>query len=45
MRKQLEPPTPKELHIDQGIQDRADDMGIDWYSYWPDLEKVVIEER
>ncbi len=35
----------KELHVDKGIQEKADDMGIDWYSYWPDLEKVVVEER
>ena len=35
----------KELHVDKGIQDKADDMGIDWYSYWPDLEKVVVKER
>ena len=35
----------KELHVDKGIQDKADDMGIDWYSYWPDLEKIVVEER
>ena len=35
----------KELHVDKAIQEKADDMGIDWYSYWPDLEKVVVEER
>ena len=35
----------RELHVAKAIQDKADDMGIDWYSYWPDLEKVVIEER
>lgn len=34
----------RELHVDKAIQKKADDMGIDWYSYWPDLEKVVVEE-
>ena len=34
----------KELHVDKSIQDKADDMGIDWYNYWPDLETVVIED-
>ena len=35
----------RELHVDEGIQEKADDMGIDWYSYWPDLEVVVVEGR
>ena len=35
----------RELHIGKAIQDKADDMGIDWYDYWPELEKLVIEEK
>ena len=35
----------REFHVDKGIQEKADDMGIDWYSYWPDLEVVVVEGR
>ncbi|MCR5129323.1 MAG: hypothetical protein K6B69_14640 [Lachnospiraceae bacterium] len=35
----------RELHIDKAIQDKAYDMGIDWYNYWPDLETIVIEEN
>ncbi|MBR3515959.1 MAG: hypothetical protein IKO10_06555 [Lachnospiraceae bacterium] len=33
----------KELHVDKAIQDIAENKGIDWYSYWPELETVVIE--
>lgn len=35
----------KELHVDKGIQDIADEKGIDWYTYWPELETVVVEDN
>ena len=34
----------RELHVAKAMQNMADDKGIDWYSYWPELEKVVVEE-
>ena len=33
----------RELHVAKEIQDKADDIGIDWHDYWPDLETIVIE--
>ena len=35
----------RELHVAKAMQDIADEKGIDWYSYWPELEKVVVEEQ
>ncbi|MCR5251108.1 MAG: hypothetical protein K6E50_10930 [Lachnospiraceae bacterium] len=33
----------KVLHVDKAIQDKADAMRVDWFSYWPELEKIVVE--
>ncbi|MCR5210583.1 MAG: hypothetical protein K6C99_10265 [Lachnospiraceae bacterium] len=34
-----------ELHVDKEIQDIANEKGIDWYTYWPELETVVVEDN
>ena len=34
----------KKLNIDQQMQKRAEEEGIDWYACWPDLEEVIVEE-
>lgn len=35
-------PSIKYLKIREDIQKKADEQGIDWYSYWPDLESVEV---
>lgn len=38
----LDIPGIRYLRIDKAIQDKANEMGIDWYEYWPDLEEIEI---
>lgn len=35
-------PNIKYLYINRNIQKAAKKQGIDWYDYWPDLEKIVV---
>ncbi len=35
-------PNIKCLRVSEKIQKVADEAGIDWYEYWPDLEKVEV---
>ena len=35
-------PNIKCLWVSEKIQKKADEAGIDWYEYWPDLEKVEV---
>lgn len=35
-------PNIKYLRVSEKIQKNADEAGIDWYEYWPDLEKVEM---
>ena len=34
----------RELRVNRALQDKADQMGFDWHTYWPDLEKIDIYE-
>lgn len=34
----------KKLEINQQMQKRAEEEGIDWYAYWPDLEEIIVRE-
>ena len=34
----------KKLEINQQMQKRADEEGIDWYACWSDLEEVIVRE-
>ncbi len=34
----------KELHVVRQMQDIAENEGIDWYDYWPELEIFEVEE-
>ena len=34
----------EELHIDESMQKKAEEAGIDWYEIWPDLETIVVEK-
>lgn len=38
----LDIPGIRYLRIDKAIQDKANEIGIDWYDYWPDLEEIEI---
>ena len=38
----LDIPGIRYLRIDKAIQDKANELGIDWYDYWPDLEEIEI---
>ena len=38
----LDIPGIRYLRIYKAIQDKANEMGIDWYEYWPDLEEIEI---
>lgn len=35
-------PNIKYLKVSERVQKKADDQGIDWYDYWPDLESVEV---
>lgn len=32
----------KELYVSEEVQKYAEDAGINWYTYWPDLEKTEV---
>ncbi len=32
----------KELYITEDVQKYAEDAGIDWHTYWPDLETIEV---
>lgn len=34
----------RKLNIGEEMQKKAEEEGIDWYTYWPDLEEVVVRE-
>ena len=35
-------PNIKYLEINESIQEKAEEQGIDWYDYWPDLEYFEV---
>ena len=34
----------RKLNIGEEMQQKAEEEGIDWYAYWPDLEEVIVRE-
>lgn len=38
-------PGIKCLWVSEKIQKAADEAGIDWYEYWPELEKVEVYSK
>ena len=35
----------RKLNIGEEMQQKAEEEGIDWYEYWPDLEEVIVREE
>lgn len=35
----------RQLNITSQMQQTAEEKGVDWYEYWPDLEEIIIREE